>query len=340
MEDFEVNEILSGYIRMNLSPTQRERDMISGRYEELRKGLPRSKIFQTGSYARFTSTTPVHDLDVIFEIPQDVQVRGEGLAGLPVDTENLHLTNIIETLAKELQEYYEGKAEVRPQPHSVGVFFNSGEEFSIDVVPAIPTANGLYMIPEAGGKSIAARRNFYESNPKLEWILTDPKGYIEQAKDIDKKSNGEFRKSTKFIKKWKQYCEEEDKNYKFKSFHIEQILVGYFKMVQFQNTFAVSKKFFAQLREWLSHPQLADRAQPDKFIDEYVAELTEGQRANVFSQGQRASECLAEMESASTRAEVISAIEKLLGKDAAIPQRVSRGPEISVTPVAMPWCAD
>ena len=71
MEDQHIEQILTDYIRQNLSPTKLERDNISEKYKELQSRLE-ERAFQNGSYARFTSTTPVNDLDVFYVLPESV----------------------------------------------------------------------------------------------------------------------------------------------------------------------------------------------------------------------------------------------------------------------------
>ena len=197
-----LESIVQQYVRDRLSPTKRERRDISKRYQQLRDCL-QERTFQSGSYARFTSTTPVNDLDVIYVLPEEITAR---LAvAKRVDPSKLDLERIIETLADELRRFYGSSASVREQPHSVGIYFGREDEFSIDVVPAIPTENDMYWVPDTVHLSIAKRSSLYKSAtpPVANWIRSDPRGYIAQAADVDERSAGRFRKSAKTLKRWR-----------------------------------------------------------------------------------------------------------------------------------------
>ena len=71
MTKIEINQILKDYIKHNLSPRKPERERISKEYERLSDFLGKERTFQNGSYARFTSTTPVNDLDIFYELPEE-----------------------------------------------------------------------------------------------------------------------------------------------------------------------------------------------------------------------------------------------------------------------------
>ncbi len=62
MNDQILNQAINHYIKENLSPKQEQRDYITAKYAELRDFLS-GNCFQAGSYARYTATDPVHDLD-------------------------------------------------------------------------------------------------------------------------------------------------------------------------------------------------------------------------------------------------------------------------------------
>ena len=55
-------------------------------------------------------------------------------------------------------------------------------------------------------------------------IHTDPRGYIEVAKQVNN-SNDDFWKTVKFIKAWRNSCKEKYDDFKLKSFHIEQVII-------------------------------------------------------------------------------------------------------------------
>ena len=76
MIDNNLEPLVAEYAKVHLSPTDRERSTISARYDELQRFLT-GRTFQSGSYARYTSTRPVNDLDVIYVLPDEIlkQVR-------------------------------------------------------------------------------------------------------------------------------------------------------------------------------------------------------------------------------------------------------------------------
>lgn len=63
----EVNNKLREFAR-SLSPTEREREIVSKVYSSLQEILGRDKCIQIGSYPRYTAITPIHDLDILYVI--------------------------------------------------------------------------------------------------------------------------------------------------------------------------------------------------------------------------------------------------------------------------------
>ena len=95
-------------------------------------------------------------------------------------------------------------------------------------------------------------------------------------------TEGEFRKTTKIIKKWKNNLAEADSSLKLKSFHLEQVVTRYFQAQNSLEIFDAIFKFFVELPEMLNNPnQLEDRANKGKFIDDYLAELSDYQKGKI-----------------------------------------------------------
>ncbi len=63
----EVNNKLREFAR-SLSPTERERGVISRIYSSLQEILGKNDCIQIGSYPRYTAITPIHDLDILYVI--------------------------------------------------------------------------------------------------------------------------------------------------------------------------------------------------------------------------------------------------------------------------------
>lgn len=93
--------------------------------------------------------------------------------------------------------------------------------------------------------------------------------------------NSDFRKSIKIVKAWKQACCAVDERFKLKSFHLEQILVRTFAQQPRLEIFDALFGYFRELPALLVSPQIPDRADPSRMIDEYVAALTQSEREAV-----------------------------------------------------------
>jgi len=311
MNNIKKEQILIDYIRHNLSPTKQERMMITQKYDELKEIL-QNRTLQSGSYGRFTSTTPVNDLDVIYIMPQQAIQTYLEKAIVPSD---LDISNILESLATALRNEYPKTVKIEVQHHSVGIFLGNKEEFSIDIVPSLPIENDLYLVPEVAHLSVLNRRALYKSFPKLNWIRSDPKGYIQQAKDIDNNSDGRFRKATKLIKKWKLGCKTINSDFPLKSFHLELLITSLFK--NNASLFCLSSivLFFKELGNNIAYPQIRDRADKTRFIDEYLDDLSSGQKKIVSNLRLEAEESLKLILDAETEAGVLKGIESLLKLD-------------------------
>ncbi len=276
MENEKVNKIIEEFIRKNLYPTEQERTHISERYNELKSIIPESRfhIFQSGSYARTTATTPVDDLDVICD--------------------SVNPSNDVSVLYDILTLAYRLKAKkIKKQNHSIGIYFGEDEEFSIDVVPAkLATSfpknefgDYLYELPEFLNRSKKWRTlELYQSNTVL---LSDPKWYIKEALKVDLSSNGNFKRAVKFVKKWNYAVSKSSLSssfQSFKSFHLEEILKSYFiENTELSLTDALIR-FYSEWANYLGRPSILDRADQNKtlFIDSYVNDLSQEDRAKII----------------------------------------------------------
>ncbi|HPM08742.1 MAG TPA: hypothetical protein PKX30_02920 [Candidatus Pacearchaeota archaeon] len=268
-----------------LSPKQSERDFIGKIYQSFNDLLGTNNCIQIGSYPRFTAIRPVHDLDILY-------VLGNW-------DENRHdpLTALQQLDAKIKQDYenptdYEIKSSL--QTHSVTISYmrNSEEEFSVDIVPAYiflknEFGEDIYKVPEIikerrGKNRIEYYHRISVAHKEIGWIASDPRGYIKIATEVDKSTGGEFRKTVKVIKKWRNNLEEADDNLKLKSFHLEQIITRFFQDNQQLEIFNAIFKFFTELPETINRPnQIGDRANHDRFIDDYLTQFTEEQKEKI-----------------------------------------------------------
>jgi hypothetical protein len=272
----EINAALRRLAKDYLSPTESERAFVSKVYRALQEVLGTGNCLQIGSYPRFTSITPLHDLDVLYVL--GVQGRDD------TSSAGRALGELLQTLQRDYRNPTSDTLEISQQTHSITIAFKRrGEEyFAIDVVPAYISGfnefgEDTYLVPEIFAKSHRAKMRRYqemaERQQTMTWIDSDPRGYIRVARDVND-SNPDFRKSVKIAKAWKQACCEANENFKLKSFHLEQVITRYFLVHRSIDIFDALFRFFCDLPSLLEKPMIPDRADPSRMIDAYVADLT------------------------------------------------------------------
>jgi hypothetical protein len=269
MKRSEFNTILRQYVKDHLSPTEEERQFVTSIYDALKKALGANSCLQIGSYPRFTAVTPLHDLDVLY-------ILGEWSPA--AHNPDRALAKLRKAIADEFKNPTKWRVVLSLQTHSVTVQFLEGqdEKFSVDVVPAYVNGRNsfggaTYMVPEIIRQNHKARVQRYQeiakSAQQMQWIKSDPRGYIEVAK-LTNSANADFRKAVKFVKAWHYSCKDEF-DCKLKSFHIEQLITAYFQK-RGADIFGAIFQFFVELPDSINKARIADRADPSKFIDEYV----------------------------------------------------------------------
>ncbi|MCG2699635.1 hypothetical protein L6274_01055 [Candidatus Parcubacteria bacterium] len=259
--------------------------MIGKIYQSFNELMGLNNCIQIGSYPRFTAITPVHDLDILYFLGNW--------------DENSHdPSTVLQQLNIKIKEDYKNptdyKIKVSLQTHSVTVSYLDLEKevFSVDIVPAYiffknEFDEDIYKVPEIIRKKHGKNRTEYykklsQEHRDMRWISSDPRGYIKIASEVDKSTNGEFRKTTKIIKAWKNNLANEDENLKLKSFHLEQIITNFFKRDKNLEIFDAIFKFFVELPKMINNPnQIADRANNGKFIDDYLVDFTEEQKEKI-----------------------------------------------------------
>lgn len=284
MKRSEINAAFRRYVKSHLSPTQGERDLISSVYGAVQSVLGINNCLQIGSYPRFTSITPVHDLDVLYIA---------GRKDVDVPNPSTVLQNLENRLNSEFVNPTRYETRISRQTHSITIsFLEDGEEFfSVDVVPAYVIGQNefredKYIVPEIISKTTpTGRRQLYNDIARagrtMTWIKSDPRGYITVASRTDA-ANSDFRKAVKFIKAWRCACKQADDNFKLKSFHLERALTNYFMQHPNAEIFEGVFSFFCDLPTLLQKPTLPDRADTSQYIDAYVAELTEAEKMHII----------------------------------------------------------
>jgi hypothetical protein len=261
-----IDEVLRTYTQDKIRPLKKQRDRITKLYGELKDFLGEGNCFQTGSYPRFTAIRPVHDLDV-FYIYRD----GKTTAGV-----ELALPDLAKRIEAEFSKVCSEKFTVEAQTHSVKLCFP--ENFSVDVVPAIETS----LLTEDYGDPIYCVPVESTGN----WIFSDPKGYKKLTKDIDELANKKLRYSIRLIKAWRKGCKDRDDEFKFKSFHIEQIMIEIFIENPDISIYDAIRTFYSSVSENLLSARFEDRAYTrrgeTRYIDEYVNELTSVERDQIL----------------------------------------------------------
>lgn len=335
-----INGILNTLIREKLSPTPDERTMVSDEYEFL-CGVVGGVCFQTGSYARFTSTTPVNDLDVIWQVPP-AALSGEVLRKVMqgMDPGEFDPSEILQKLAVTIRVAYakaSRKVTVVVQSHSIGIYFGAKEDFSIDLVPALAAGHtnefgdDIYWVPEIARFSKTRRQRHYDLRQHIGWMLSDPRGYIEDARRLNER-NESFRKVAKFSRKWRRGCKKENSEFRLKAFHLELVDNDLFKRSPHFDTLDGIEAFFDTLGDYLDRPHFPDRAQNGRYVDQYVSELTREERADITALIKAARSAVAAMLAADSEEEARRAIRKLLaGGTVAVAVAAVAAPAIATT---------
>lgn len=269
-----------------LSPKVDERDLINKIYQSFNDMFGVNNCIQIGSYPRFTAVTPVHDLDLLYFL-------GDW------DENNHNPSTALQNLNTKINLEYKNpttyKIKILLQTHSVTVLYldNNEEAFSVDIVPAYFYSKNefnddIYKVPEVirrkhGDKRVEYYQKLSQEHQEMDWITSDPKGYIKIASETDKITNGELRKTAKTLKAWNNNLTNENDNLKLKSFHLEQVITNLFRENSELEIFDAIFHFFTELPNIINKPnQIPDRANKDKFIDDYLQEFTEEQKEKII----------------------------------------------------------
>lgn len=294
--------------------------MVSREYEFL-CSIVGGVCFQSGSYARFTSTTPVNDLDVIWQVPP-ATLSGEVLRKIVQGTDpgDFDPSEILQKLAETLRAAYQKagrRVTIIVQSHSIGIYFGTKDDFSIDLVPALAAGrtnefgDDIYWVPEIARFSKNRRLQHYELGTHIGWMLSDPRGYIEDARRLNER-NESFRKVAKFSRKWRRGCKKENPEFRLKSFHLELVDNDLLKKSPHFDTLDAIEAFFDTLETYLVRPHFPDRANNGRYVDKYIEELKPGERADIRMRIKAARSTVAAMIAAQTEDDVRRAVRKLL----------------------------
>lgn len=282
MKRSDLNAKLRTYVRENLSPREHERTFVTAVYASICDLLGEANCLQIGSYPRYTAITPMHDLDVLF-------ILGPSIGTSPDPSVALH--ELRRRLEADYQNPTTHEVSISSQTHSVTLKFLEGDDeaFAVDIVPAYRQGQNefgddMYLVPEIATATRADRRRIAtevaEGRHAMAWIRSDPRGYITVAARTNE-ANADFRRSVKLVKGWRHSCKELDENFPLKSFHLEQILTCEFLRSPEMDLFDATFDFFRELPSRLNRPIIPDRADPEKFIDAYIADLTDNEKRKI-----------------------------------------------------------
>lgn len=273
---------MRGYVRDHLSPTQVERGFVSKVYASVCDVVGAANSLQIGSYPRYTAITPLHDLDVLYILGQwDPQQHNPAQA----------LAELKSRLDKEYVNPTRYIARIELQTHSVTIRLVDGDDdvFAVDVVPAYierRNAGGedTYVVPEIAVKPHFERRGIREAvtrgEREMNWIKTDPRAYIKAAAALNQ-ANDDFRKAVKLVKGWRHHRKLDDETFALKSFHLEQIITRSVSAAPHLDIFDIIFEFFTRLPDCIRYPQIPDRADPNRNIDDYIASLSHEARRKI-----------------------------------------------------------
>src|SRR5580704_4994115 len=280
MKSPELSAKLRTYVTSNVSPTQAEREQVTALYAAVRACLG-GKCYLVGSYARFTASRPMHDVDVLF-------VAGE------FNPNRLDPMGILDRVHRDLKVNFRNptpyKLAISKQTHSITICFLEAdqERFAIDIVPALTSGlknefqDDIYWVPEILSVSRRNRRSQYERLAKAAkreaewWIKSDPRGYVSAATRLNAE-NADYRRASKLVKKWKHNCKSSNEGFALKSFHVEQAIVEIIQRDVRLSMFDILFRFFCDLPDIIDLPQIPDRADAMKFIDDYVKDFSADQ---------------------------------------------------------------
>jgi len=176
-----------GKFRSRLELNEAERKNAIARHTEVREHInSKFKVdrdFLTGSYARYTKTKPLKDVDIFFELAE-----GERKYRAKPPSE------IIEAFYSALVEKY-GEKKVKKQSRSINVDFGVDVDaddntnyriLSVDVIPAF-RAGEDYEIPDTASEK---------------WMKTNPETHAEKATAANKAYAGEWKGLVRMLKYW------------------------------------------------------------------------------------------------------------------------------------------
>jgi len=283
-----INSGFREFVDENISLNKEDRGFLVEIYSAFSDCFDKQTI-QIGSVPRKTAIKPLHDLDILI-LSGSVLGDNRGFSIEP----KIAMKNIQKKFEDNFSNPTEYIIKTRIQSHSIGVYFYDGTDvvFSVDLVPSYTLSkknnygDDIYKVPEIVRVSRSKRNAYYDdlnkSQRMLPWIDSDPRGYISDGVRLND-INEDFRTSVKLLKAWKGVCKDVNEKFKLKSFHIEQILYQYFCEDNELEVYEVIFRFLTDIESHLHSPQIKDRADSSRYIDQYITELTDAEKGTILS---------------------------------------------------------
>lgn len=176
-------EILLRKVLRSIEPSASQRQSAARSHGYARQVLASTPFGQSvvgsrliGSYARHTAIAPIDDIDVLLELDR-AALANAWFSSRP-DPEK-----IIADLQRAAKTGYP-RSRVQRQRRSVGIVMSKQ---SIDLVPAIPTSNQVFLIPD---------------RKEREWVRTDPDAHTSRVRELNAKNEKRFVPLVKLVKHW------------------------------------------------------------------------------------------------------------------------------------------
>jgi len=195
MQKSKIEQALRKYVKENLSPTMDDIQFVAKIYKSFTDVLGYNNCLQIGSFPRYTAVRPLHDLDILYRLGK-------------WNEEYKKPQNILNELAAQFRSSYNNPTQyritMRVQTHSISFQYMDGENevFAVDIVPAMKRGlnefrDDTFYVPEIiKFQSRTRRQKLYEdikaTGGSIQWIKTDPLGYITVAANLNKEINLEM----------------------------------------------------------------------------------------------------------------------------------------------------
>jgi hypothetical protein len=235
-------------LRSNLEITDPQATLVSTRQQTIRKtidnGLKVMDDFLTGSYARSTMISPLHeaDIDIFFCLDPAYYRHFNGINGGPA--------GLLDLTKQTLKKTYSSTPDISRNGQAVTIRFS---DFVVDVVVGFNREGGGYII----ANSI---NNF--------WLETDPKKHVAIMSEANRYHKGNLVPLIKMIKSWNK-----GHGSFFRSFHLEVLALEIFRGITITD-FPSGLRFFFDKAQVSVRSQNRDPAGYGDDIGRYITAAT------------------------------------------------------------------